>query len=293
MLLLPHIFYKHLDTHRLMKLEDCTLIEACVHAAIDCNAAYTAQLELLYLMNGEMHWQWGEQQGQLGSGEAVLIRRGTSFGYEKRRLSSTPYRSILFFLKPTFVTEFLQRQQFSSTNDITTLPFLTFKRDTALKHFIHTLLPYFDMPLGRNPELLRLKVFELLLHLTDANPLTFNFLQQSITLPKDDLTHVMEIHFTKNLPLEEFAFLSGRSLATFKRDFTKTFGTSPARWLKARRLQLARQLLATTAKTVSEISFEVGFEDLSHFSRSFKAQFDTLPTEWRMSRTAQSLSRTA
>ena len=42
-----------------------------------------------------------------------------------------------------------------------------------------------------------------------------------------------------NLPLQKFGYLTGRSLTTFKRDFSKAFSTTPQRWLTQKRLELA------------------------------------------------------
>ncbi len=40
-----------------------------------------------------------------------------------------------------------------------------------------------------------------------------------------------------NMSLEKFGYLTGRSLTTFKRDFFKTFKTTPQRWLTQKRLE--------------------------------------------------------
>jgi len=84
-----------------------------------------------------------------------------------------------------------------------------------------------------------------------------------------------------NLLLNELAKLSGRSLSTFNRDFRKLFQTSPHSWLLKKRLQRARELLLTTSKKSSEISLELGFKDLGHFSRTFKKEFNMPPSEIR------------
>ncbi|MBT9145985.1 MAG: Exoenzyme S synthesis regulatory protein ExsA [candidate division WS2 bacterium] len=71
----------------------------------------------------------------------------------------------------------------------------------------------------------------------------------------------------------ELAELSGRSLATFKRDFQIEFACSPSKWLQLRRLQFAKELLLSSNHKITEIALEAGFESASHFSRVYKAQF--------------------
>jgi len=44
---------------------------------------------------------------------------------------------------------------------------------------------------------------------------------------KVDLVNYMERNFMFNLPLQKFGYLTGRSLTTFKRGFSKAFSTTP------------------------------------------------------------------
>lgn len=90
------------------------------------------------------------------------------------------------------------------------------------------------------------------------------------------LEEIMEENFLQNLKLEAFARLCARSLSSFKRDFQKQFYTTPGRWLKQRRLHHAMQLLQKS-HTVVEAAYESGFENVSHFSRSFRNQFGMPP----------------
>jgi transcriptional regulator GlxA family with amidase domain len=87
----------------------------------------------------------------------------------------------------------------------------------------------------------------------------------------------MEDNFSYNLKLEEFAELCNRSLSAFKRDFKKHFSNTPGKWLLEKRLQHAHKLLQHSDKNVNEAAFESGFENTSHFSRSFKERFGYSP----------------
>lgn len=88
----------------------------------------------------------------------------------------------------------------------------------------------------------------------------------------------MEKNFHHNIPLEQLAQATGRSLSTFRRDFIQEFGTTPSRWLIARRLEEAYRLL-TSGKHPGEILIELGFESFSHFTRCFKQRFGVLPSQ--------------
>ncbi|MGA7393446.1 MAG: helix-turn-helix domain-containing protein [Terrimicrobiaceae bacterium] len=60
-----------------------------------------------------------------------------------------------------------------------------------------------------------------------------------------------------------------RSLSSFKREFRRCYGTTPGKWLIGRRLECAAQMLRTTSMSMTEIALECGFEEPSHFSRTF------------------------
>ena len=80
------------------------------------------------------------------------------------------------------------------------------------------------------------------------------------------------------LSMEEIASYTGRSLATFKRDFAKISDLTPKKWLIKRRLEAAHELIQTGKKKVSEVCFEVGFKNLSHFSKIYKEAYGAAPT---------------
>ncbi|WP_312362388.1 AraC family transcriptional regulator [Sphingobacterium sp.] len=81
------------------------------------------------------------------------------------------------------------------------------------------------------------------------------------------------------LTMEQIAAYTGRSLATFKRDFQKVSSLSPQKWLIKKRLEMAYVKLKEEGKKVQEVCVEVGFKNPSHFSTAFKKQYGILSTE--------------
>lgn len=75
----------------------------------------------------------------------------------------------------------------------------------------------------------------------------------------------------------------GISVRTLHLRFTgigRTFG----RWLLEQRLDACRKALRDPhwrACAISEIAYRCGFNDLSHFNKTFRARFDMTPGEWR------------
>jgi AraC-like DNA-binding protein len=98
---------------------------------------------------------------------------------------------------------------------------------------------------------------------------------------KPPLPDIMEANYMFNLSLEEYSKIAHRSLASFKREFTELFKTTPGKWLTQKRLHYAHLLLRTSKKHVNEIAYESGFENSTHFSRLFKEKFGTAPLQFR------------
>jgi len=71
------------------------------------------------------------------------------------------------------------------------------------------------------------------------------------------------------------------SPAHFSREFRRTFGESPHRYLLTRRLERAAALLRTTDRSVADICCMVGLTSVGSFTTSFRRMFDRTPTEYR------------
>ena len=155
---------------------------------------------------------------------------------------------------------------------------LYLKPNNLLKNYIDSLTPHLDGSTKINPMLTRLKVKEAIVILLETNPVLKDVLFDFSEPGKIDLEAYMNEHYNFNVGLDRFAYLTGRSLATFKRDFGIIFNSSPHRWLQQRRLAEAYRLMKEKGKKASEVYLEVGFEDLSHFSFAFKKAFGIAPS---------------
>jgi AraC-like DNA-binding protein len=147
------------------------------------------------------------------------------------------------------------------------------------KSYIDSLAPYQQDGLEINSELQDVKIREGILVLLQCHPELKDSLFDFSEPGKIDLKGFMEKNFHFNVHLQRFAYLSGRSLATFKRDFEKVFNNSPSRWLLQRRLHEAYYQIKEKGRPVSEVYLELGFEDLSHFSFAFKNKYGTAPSK--------------
>jgi len=96
------------------------------------------------------------------------------------------------------------------------------------------------------------------------------------------LEEIMQSNYRYNLNLNQYAQLALMSLSTFKREFKKAFNEVPSQWITKNRLRLAAQLLENTSLSVSDVGFECGFENQTHFSRVFKEKMKVSPLQFRL-----------
>jgi AraC-like DNA-binding protein/mannose-6-phosphate isomerase-like protein (cupin superfamily) len=97
------------------------------------------------------------------------------------------------------------------------------------------------------------------------------------------LSH-LERNISNAVILEELASIAYMSRRSFLRVFQSATGTSPLAWLNGQRINRACSLLRHTDKQITEIAFEVGFNDSNYFTRQFRKTTGLSPREYRMRR---------
>jgi AraC-like DNA-binding protein len=92
---------------------------------------------------------------------------------------------------------------------------------------------------------------------------------------------VIDERFAEPLTVQEIARVAGLSRYHFIRSFRRSFGCTPGRYLRERRLTRARQLLAASELPVTEVCFSVGFESLGSFCTLFRQSAGETPNAYR------------
>jgi len=92
-------------------------------------------------------------------------------------------------------------------------------------------------------------------------------------------------NFKKNLRLTDIAQSVNLAPNYFHHLFTKTFGFTPLEYLTKKKLYAARNLLASTTRSIQEIAEEIGYTDQFYFSRAFKRLFECKPSDVRRKKT--------
>lgn len=106
---------------------------------------------------------------------------------------------------------------------------------------------------------------------------------------EDDSRRILKVknYISKNymdeLRLPELASLAGMSSSAFSRFFKLHTGRNISEYIIDLRLGYAARMLVDTAKSISEIGFDCGFNNLSNFNRIFKKKKGCSPSEFRES----------
>jgi transcriptional regulator GlxA family with amidase domain len=91
-------------------------------------------------------------------------------------------------------------------------------------------------------------------------------------------------HIDGNISLEQLADTVGLSRSHFAREFKKSTGLPPHRWLLVRRIERAQDLLLNSTLSIEQIASRCGFSDQSHLTRVFTSFLRVSPGEWRRCR---------
>ena len=161
--------------------------------------------------------------------------------------------------------------------------------DEIMSHYMKSVSLLFDNPQLADENILELKLKEIILILSkvDSNgvrQILSNLFNPTTVVFKD----VIEAHVFSTLSIEDLASLTNNSLTAFKRKFKEFYQTSPANYIKNKRLEKASKLLKISDLSISDIAFECAFNDLAHFSNSFKAKFKLTPSEYRLAQNPKS-----
>ncbi len=90
-------------------------------------------------------------------------------------------------------------------------------------------------------------------------------------------------HFAERITIQDVSEILSLSESRFMNFFKKQTGTSFIQYLNDYRLEAAAEQLLQTRKSITEISLENGFENISYFIRSFKNKYKATPFDYRRS----------
>lgn len=219
--------------------------------------------------------------------EGILMKCGTFLGKMLNEKPEGTYEAMAVHFYPDVLKKvfdsglpsFLQERNQEATSHT----LVKVSGDELFARFFEGMIYYFAHPELVNDELIVLKLKEVLLLLSNTQESSkLKELLASLFAPQVyDFKQIVEAHLFDPLSLDELAFICGLSLSTFKRNFQAIYQDSPARYIRKRRMEAAKEWLQSTSMTVSEIAYKLSFNDPAVFSKAFKNTFGYAPSSLR------------
>ena len=93
----------------------------------------------------------------------------------------------------------------------------------------------------------------------------------------------VEEHFFESISIPKLAEVCNMSESYFRKLFVSSMHMKPIDFINFVRVQKACHLMKSTEKSMEEISYRVGFGNISTFNRNFKKIFGVSPYQWKKS----------
>ncbi|HEY0432384.1 MAG TPA: helix-turn-helix domain-containing protein [Chitinophagaceae bacterium] len=148
--------------------------------------------------------------------------------------------------------------------------------------YLNLILYVIEKHLGREISVLASKMFEIDIERKSQNPYVIFIGQKKhgddVVLKAQEL---IENNPTKNFTIDALCEELGVGRRTFERKFKKGTGNSMMEYIQRVKVEFAKKQLEAGRKTVNEIIYETGYNDIDAFRRVFKKITDLSPIDYR------------
>ena len=245
---------------------------------------YISNHVISVLLSGAQYIKtYEEKHIQVQAGQVLFIPRGMYFISDLLPQKGS-FQSLLFYFDDDVIQDFLSQTKVKEISRKSLPDHLIFPLHPNLELFTQSLLDIYSGKAFQDKKFLRLKILELmfLLNASMDEQKFANFLFQ-LSLPKKrNIRPFMEKNFDKPLKIEDYAYLTGRSLSTFRRDFKSYFAQTPQQWIKEKRMEKALNVIEEREVSVTELAYEVGYENISYFIKEFKQRYGQSPKQYML-----------
>lgn len=248
----------------------------------------------LYIIKGQYNTLSETDRLQIEAEESILMKCGNYTCNMVPTKSSETYQALAVHFYPEILLKIYENKlpEFLKEKNNSNIGMTKLNSDVLIHKYIEGILFYFENPDLVNEEILILKLKEiiLLLNQTKNAPAIRSVLSNLFNPSSYSFREIIEAHYYSNTSLEQLATLNNQSLSTFKREFKKIYNASPATYLRIKKLKKAEELLTSTDLRTTDIAYDCGFANVSHFSKSFKQHHGISPSTYKMTHLGKSLN---
>ena len=242
---------------------------------------------LMYVVQGVKGYGSLNQYHQTQKHQLLFIRKG---GIILHQYFQEPYRALIFMFDDAVIKEFISEYptlvQSASLKGIdysNQQPITVLNSNSFVKSIFISSLDYLKNPTTESTISLEIKFKELFINiLRDKHSNMFaTYLSWLCHTSEATFIKLMRENCHYNFTTKELAKIACMSLSTFKGTFIRILGVTPGKWLHDQRITTAIALLCNTDNSISEIAFDLGYNDTAAFSKSFKDTTKMNPTDYR------------
>ena len=252
---------------------------------LHCHAEY----ELTFVEKGAgVRRIVGDSAEVIGDYDLVLIAgKGLEHVWEQHECNSTKIREITIQFSPDlFINSLIHKNQFDSILKMleSASKGLSFPMDAILKVYdkLDTLASERE---GFYAVIKFLTILYELSNCENAQPLaSSSFARLEVNADSRRIQKVQEYlnkHYMEEIRLHQMSDLAGMTPVAFSRFFKLRTGKSLSDYIIYLRLGFAARLLVDSTRSIAEICYECGFNNLSNFNRIFKKKKGCSPKEFR------------
>lgn len=254
--------------------------------------AFLTHFAMVYILSGVKQIKVAQNKFQIQPGELFLIPRG-EYVMSEYIMGENGFQSLMIFFSKKVAQDLIEQisgylsKHMSDVSRMKKEAIKIIPHNPDIEKIFSAIAAYSN---GESPficELLKLKFTELIYLLLDSpyQRLILSFLLDAARGENPSISSVIESNLYSSATLNELAILSGRSLSSFKREFSLQYGEPPHGWIRKKKLERAAYLLNTSDKTIEEIAETSGFVSSPHFARLFKEYYQFTPSEYRAKQT--------
>lgn len=281
---IPEYFNQNLK-HNSIKIDDFAVVDYKVHKTNEKIYTVSNANFLIVVLTGEKHIQFSDVDLFVSEGQAAFITSGNYIMNQLVENQTKKYESMIFCLSNKMLSDFYLKYS-NLKNKFIQDKYKYFKcKKLDLSEFIvketENLLNYFTADNLYIKDIVKLKIYEILLSIENENQFLFKYIENNILDKSSKIQNFMENNFDKPIKLCKFADEMCMSLSTFKRHFKAEFNDTPKSWINNRRLEKAAFLIKSSTLSITDICFMVGFDNISHFISLFKQKFKHTPRQYK------------
>lgn len=234
---------------------------------------------IVYVVSGTVKIITPDYEESIVSETEMLFMPKNSYIISDYVQKKYPMEVYLFFFDHSIATSFFKFYPLKYSQ-VKVAPLKLKTTNNILKYI--TSLESFHYKNVNDNSMLEIKLLEFLSLVQEENHIFSQVLKNSeINNSSLDIKSYMSKYYDKNLSVQEWASLAGKSISTFNRHFKKHYNISPKQWLLQQNMQLAFSMLQE-GKSTSYCAQEFGYSNVSNFIKSYKKIHNTTPKQHQL-----------